>query len=65
MYQIKADLPVNGEHWGLEFQNGIAWTDNKPLAERLAERGYGVKELDAAEETPSQPKLQAKRKKEG
>lgn len=49
MYQIKSNFPVNGTHWGLEFENGTAWTDNKPLAAKLAERGYIVQELTEPE----------------
>lgn len=54
MYQVKSNLPVNGIHWGLEFANGIAATDNKPLAEKLSQKGYSVQDLTPPE-LPAEP----------
>lgn len=53
MIQIKSNLPVNGIHWGLKFANGIAETDNAPLAEKLARKGYTVQDMTQPE--PKQP----------
>ena len=64
MYRIKSNLPVSGIHWGLEFASGVAETDNRPLAEKLAQRGYTVQELAETAEEPK-PNPKPKRKKEG
>lgn len=41
-----------GAGWGLTFADGIARTDNKALADKLARRGYAVTDAKAPKSDP-------------
>ena len=41
-YIIKSNLQINGMHWGLEFKEGVAVTDNTEIANKLLRKGYAV-----------------------
>ena len=41
-FLIKSNLPINGEHWGLEFTAGVAVTEDVTLANKLIRKGYAV-----------------------
>lgn len=47
MYKVKANLPVNGLGWGLDFKQGVAFTEREDLARRLRSLGYVVEEVGA------------------
>lgn len=47
-YKVKASMPVNGPGWGLDFKQGIAFTERDDLARRLRSLGYEVEEVGAA-----------------
>lgn len=51
-YQIKSNLPIAGEHWGLEFTAGVAKTNDGTLAGKLMRKGYAVTCVAEPEEAP-------------
>lgn len=48
VYKVKASMPVNGPGWGLDFKQGVAFTEREDLARRLRSLGYEVEEVGAA-----------------
>jgi hypothetical protein len=54
-YQIKSNLPIKGEHWGLEFTAGVARTNDGTLAGKLMRKGYAVTCVAESEEAPKDP----------
>lgn len=41
-YVIKANVPVTGKHWELQFIDGVAETTDRLIAESYGNRGYDV-----------------------
>lgn len=43
-FKVIANAPVTCQGFGLDFVDGIAWTDDKELADYLKERTYTIED---------------------
>lgn len=44
-YKITANAPVNCFGYGLQFSEGVAWTDDQEIAEYLKSKAYKVEKV--------------------
>ncbi len=50
-------MPVNGPGWGLDFKDGVAFTEREDLARRLRSLGYKVEDLSTTNTQPEVPAM--------
>lgn len=51
-YKITANAPVTCHGFGLDFVEGVAWTDDPAIAKDLKSRSYKVEDTKAAKPKP-------------
>lgn len=66
MFTIQSTRAINGVHWGLNFVEGVAHTDNIALSTKLLLKGYVVtddnqKAAPVVEKEPDQHPIKAKK----